>query len=1192
MKQFSNMNHNQTHRFYWRALLALCMGALLTVGWLASVWSASAALDVPQLITYQARLTDGDRITVDDASYNMRFAIYDAATAGTCLWSADDTDTNSATIDCPSNAPGGAISVTVTDGIFTVLLGDTTSNAQNALPDTLFDDNATLFLGVTIGSDSEMSPRKRIASSPYALQAGDADLLDSLNTDNDGCTSACVPVTNSNGNLVLTGDPQSALAAGGVLFINPASVAADETVFGISSGGGTGVFVVDGEGDIRAGSLLANIGSASAAIGPDASISSTVNLAVARNYTSATTSRLGNFTSSISGALNAGGIFTGVRSALTVASGAGNDVEKLYGSESILDFDGSGVSDYAAGYRSAVTISAGTLTNAYGLDALITTDGGTVSSAYGVRGEVTNSSGTVNTGYGGYFGANGTSTAYALYTSGGYVHIEGDGTATTPDDAGANGTLFVKGLIEADDRISIDKASTSTTAASEYGGTFDVSDTGIVSSGTDLTYGIDIATTRTGATGGTTRAFGMRSQVTGSTGGTSTTYGAYIHATGADTNYALYTEGGLVQIDGQGIGSAATPGDATGSGELFVRGDIETDSALYIDNTSTSTTAATTAAFDIDMTDTGIVTSGLDIQYGANILLERSGATGGTIVSEGIRSQVTADNAGSGTSSAIAGRFIAEGADNNYAVLTVGGYLHVDVDDAVDVPTLSGVGANGTGYFSADVEIFDGALCVGDGATDNCSDAGAVDGIIYSVASSVTQHDIAEAFPSTEFLLAGEIVSVSSNRNEHVGRATQDNTIIGAVSTSPGLILGWETQAQGYYPIALAGRTPIKVSGENGAITVGDRLAVSSVPGVGMKATQAGEVVGIAMEAFNGEGSGAVMTFIQPHYWDGVTQESVTQAMPSSTVQTDAVLAVRNGMVSNIQKLSSMNWSIDFEGTFATRGSFDVEIASYQNTLVTSHAVLGLEHYVTLAATSNMSGADTLIVEFEDIEPEFNDVASSEVPIVVTATMSNGSGTAYITDKTNNGFTLHRTGGSGTQVDWMVMGIRRGFEADEDLEIQKLEEVPAEELLEDLAEPEETTSLAEEEDTISSDEVSEESPIAEESEDVDAMEEDGSDDAAVEDVVPISVEVVEVTAHEDSVADDSLVTEEPEVLEEAEEAEASEASEVFDVAPEVVMPEEEATADAESSISEDEPSVESEDSSLPNEQDTPSPISD
>ena len=53
------------------------------------------------------------------------------------------------------------------------------------------------------------SPRRRTL-----CKRGDADLLDSLNTDNDGCTSACVPVTNSNGNLVLTGDPQSALAAG------------------------------------------------------------------------------------------------------------------------------------------------------------------------------------------------------------------------------------------------------------------------------------------------------------------------------------------------------------------------------------------------------------------------------------------------------------------------------------------------------------------------------------------------------------------------------------------------------------------------------------------------------------------------------------------------------------------------------------------------------------------------------------------------------------------------------------------------------------------------------------------------------------------------------------------------------------------------------------------------------------------
>lgn len=1054
----------------WRSLWGVAATTLLLAGWLSWALGAHAALDVPQLLSYQGRLTDGSRITVDDGSYNMRFAIYSAASGGTCLWSADDTDTNSATIDCPSNASGGAISVTVTDGIFTVLLGDTTSNAQNALPDTLFDDNATLFLGVTIGTDSEMTPRKRIASAAYALQAGDADLLDSLDTDNDGCTSACVPVTNSNGNLVLTGNPQSALISGGVLYINPASADANEMLLGVSVGGGTGVFGVDEDGDVTAGSLLANIGSANAAIGTNASLSSTVSLGVSQNYSTATTSRLGNFASTITGALNAGGIFTGVRSALTVDTGANNDVEKLYGSEAILDFNGSGVSDYAAGYRAAVTSNSGTQTSSYGLDALVSTNGGTITTGYGVRGEVTNTTGTLTTGYGGYFGANGSSTAYAVYTSGGYVHIEGDGAATTPDSAGNNGTMYVKGIVEVDDRIRIDKTSTATTADSEYGGTFAVSDTGVVSSGTDLTYGVDITTTRTGASGGTTRAFGMRSQVTGSTGGTSTTYGAYLHATGADTNYALYTEGGLVQIDGSGIGSEAAPGDATGNGELFVRGDIETDSSIYIDNTTTSSTAATTTAFDIDITDTGVVTSGTDIQYGANILLSRSGATGGTIVSEGISSKATADNAGAGTSSAIGGRFTAEGADNNYAVLTVGGYLHVDADDAVDVPTLTGVGSNGTGYFAADVEIFDGALCVGDGATDNCSDAAATDGIIYSVASSVTQHDIAETFPSTQFLLAGEIVAVSPDAPEHVGRALQTDTIIGAVSTAPGLILGWETEAQGHYPIALAGRTPVKVSGENGAIAVGDRIAVSSTPGIGMKAAQAGEVVGIAMEAFGDSGQGAIVAFIQPHDWDGVSPSSassVTEKTASPLLEPNAVLSIQNGTISNIARLEGALWSVDDVGRFVTQGSVDVDVASYQQTLVTTHAVLGMEHYVTLAGTTDMLGESSIEVAFEKIAPEFNDIVSNEAPIIVTATMSDGSGSVFVTDKSSNGFTLNRSEGSGTHVDWIVIGLRRGFEPEEALEVEmEVTEVAPEALIEVSDDETATASLDDEDEGI------------------------------------------------------------------------------------------------------------------------------
>ena len=1018
------MNTNQSQKFLWRAVLASCIGILLAMGWLASVWQAKAALDVPQLLSYQGRVTDGSRITVDDASYNMRFAIYSAATGGTCLWSADDTDTNSATIDCPSDAPGGSISVTVTDGIFTVLLGDTTSNAQNALPDALFDDNATLFLGVTIGSDAEMTPRKRITSAAYSLQAGDADLLDSLNTDNDGCTAACVPVTDSNGNLVLTGNPQSTAISGGVLYINPASADANEMLIGVGVGGGTGVFGVDEDGDVTAGSFLANIGSANAAIGSNASLSSTVSLGVSQNYSTATTSRLGNFSSTISGALNAGGIFSGVRSALTVDTGASNDVEKLYGSEAILVFNGGGVSDYAAGYRSAVTSNVGTQTDAYGLDALVSTNGGTITTGYGVRGEVTNTTGTLTTGYGGYFGANGSSTAYAIYAAGGYVHIEGDGTATTPDDAGNNGTLYVRGLIEADDRISIDKVSTSTTAGTEYGGTFDVSDTGNVSSGSDTTYGIDVSTTRTGASGGTFLTYGIRSQVTGGTEGTSTTYGAYISATGSDTNYAVYTASGLFQIDD--------------------------------DSTINSTVWQ---AFD----ETGDL------------------------------------------------------------------------------------------YVADDLQVADGALCVGSAAAPCDGATGTTAGTIYAVNTTVQGNDVAEMFASAEVLTAGEIVSVSDAAHEHVERSKKGEVVIGAISTAPGLTLGRQTKADNYFPIALAGRAPVKVNGENGALAIGDRIAVSSTPGVGMKATEKGEVVGIAMEAFGEQGSGVVMTFIQPHFWDGVEKASVTQSVTqteaSPIVQTDAVLSIHNGIISNIFELSSANWNINFDGMFTTLGSYDVGIKSYQNTIVTTHAALGLEHYLMLAGTSDMSGADTLVVEFEEIEPEFNDVVSSEVPILVTATVSNGSGTVYVTDKSNNGFTLHRTSGSGTQVDWIVMGIRRGMEAKEDLEVQLAEEPLDEEAVDETVEEEPIVldSADEEETDVVIEELIEEaieevSPIEDvedteiEVQDFDELLEEEPSAETSHDEVEVIAEPVAEAVEPEIEAEDEVVSE-PVVEEQTEEAE-------------------------------------------------------
>lgn len=52
---------------------------------------------------------------------------------------------------------------------------------------------------------------------------------------------------------------------------------------------------------------------------------------------------------------------------------------------------------------------------------------------------------------------------------------------------------------------------------------------------------------------------------------------------------------------------------------------------------------------------------------------------------------------------------------------------------------------------------------------------------------------------------------------------------------------------------------------ENGAISVGDALTSSSQPGVAMKATHAGKIIGYAMESANQ--AGFVRVLIQPGYY-------------------------------------------------------------------------------------------------------------------------------------------------------------------------------------------------------------------------------------------------------------------------------------------------------------------------------------
>jgi hypothetical protein len=149
----------------------------------------------------------------------------------------------------------------------------------------------------------------------------------------------------------------------------------------------------------------------------------------------------------------------------------------------------------------------------------------------------------------------------------------------------------------------------------------------------------------------------------------------------------------------------------------------------------------------------------------------------------------------------------------------------------------------------------------------------------YAGVSCDVAFDLAEMYPSLEPTEPGDVLIVGypSSPAASVRRSTgpYDGRLLGVVSTSPGLVLegehvymaGDNTKliTANTTVVGLAGRVPVKVSMENGPVLVGDPLTSSSTPGVAMKATRAGKVLGYALESMSMDGK--VLVFVEPGYY-------------------------------------------------------------------------------------------------------------------------------------------------------------------------------------------------------------------------------------------------------------------------------------------------------------------------------------
>ncbi len=107
---------------------------------------------VPQLVNYQGKL-DSAGVPLS-GTRNLTFKIYDAATAGSTLWT-----------ELQAN-------VAIANGIFNVLLGSVTPFTGG-----VFGGTGERYLGVTVGTGTEMAPRYRITSTAFSIRAASADYV-------------------------------------------------------------------------------------------------------------------------------------------------------------------------------------------------------------------------------------------------------------------------------------------------------------------------------------------------------------------------------------------------------------------------------------------------------------------------------------------------------------------------------------------------------------------------------------------------------------------------------------------------------------------------------------------------------------------------------------------------------------------------------------------------------------------------------------------------------------------------------------------------------------------------------------------------------------------------------------------------------------------------------------------------------
>ena len=219
----------------------------------------------------------------------------------------------------------------------------------------------------------------------------------------------------------------------------------------------------------------------------------------------------------------------------------------------------------------------------------------------------------------------------------------------------------------------------------------------------------------------------------------------------------------------------------------------------------------------------------------------------------------------------------------------------------------------------------------------------------------------------------GDVLTVGSSPTTVTDSTVPyDPSLIGVVSTQPYQVGG--TNDGHSVILALTGRVPVKVSLQNGPIKAGDPLTSSSTPGVAMKATGPGDIIGTALEGYNGtEPSNEIMVqlhvgYDNPNAQNGVLQgdQNVTGNLSvvgnttiggNATIQGSLSLAggLSVGGVSNLTSLTLSSGLTD-KGNLQVDGTAELNTLQSQNGAISGNFnVAGSTSLASLLVGNNLT---------------------------------------------------------------------------------------------------------------------------------------------------------------------------------------------------------------------------------------------